>query len=401
MRARGVALLIAAFGLVVLVGGALYVWRVYLGREPEVTGSSVEAQSLHSDKPVWKAPQPKAKSKKVSDTERDEVLSRAQFWQQPDTPIEAVDFAKSGEAIPQVNCRFHVTELGGTTPKFDCHLENGELVRVKYGKTGEVPAEVATTRLLRALGFGADQVTYVERLHCYGCPKEPFSVMKAVEVTKAEALYKKLMLSYDDYEPFTWAAVERKFEGRAIETEKLAGWAMFELDKVQPAKGGAPRAHVDALRLFALFVAHWDNKSENQRLVCRSQDDWKEGQRCDRPFALLQDVGATFGPSKVDLEAWKAAPIWEDRGKCLTSMRKLPFNGATYGEAAISEAGRRFLADKLANLSERQIVDLFTTSRFDDAVGMMRRTAAITDWVTAFKARVRQIAEGPACPSMT
>jgi hypothetical protein len=393
--------LVACCLAVALVVGLLYTWRAYLGHDPDLSGSSVEAQSLDRERPVWQEPKPRPKAKKVSDKERLELLSRGQLWRQPDTAIETIDFAKTSEPLPYVNCRFHVTELGGTTPKFDCHLETGELIRVKYGKTGEVPAEVATTRLLRALGFGGDYMTYVERLRCYGCPEEPFSVMKAVEVTQAEALYKKMLLSYDDYEEFAWAAVERRFEGRPIETEKLAGWAMFELDKVTPAKGGAPRAHVDAIRLFALFVAHWDNKSDNQRLVCSSQDDWDEGKRCERPFMLLQDVGATFGPSKVDLEKWKTAPIWDDRAKCQTSMRALPFNGATYGEATISEEGRRFLAERLAKLSDRQITDLFTTSRFDDPVGLWRRTATITDWVSAFKERVRQIADGPPCRSTT
>ena len=75
------------------------------------------------------------------------------------------------------------------------------------------------------------------RLRCYGCPEEPFTVMKAVELTQAEKLYKSLMLSYDDYEDFEWAATERKFEGRPIETEKVSGWAMFELDKIDPKQG--------------------------------------------------------------------------------------------------------------------------------------------------------------------
>jgi hypothetical protein len=400
MRVRRRAV-IAGCGLLILAVGFLYTWKVFLGHDSDLTSSSVEAQSLRSDKPMWQEPRPKPKSKKVSDKERDELLSRAQLWRAPEAPIESIDFADAGKPIAQLNCRFRVTELGGTTPKFDCNLENGELVRIKYGKTGEVPAEIATTRLLRALGFASDSVTYVERLRCYGCPDEPFSVMKAVEITKAETLYKQLMLSYDDYEEFSWAAIERKFDGREIESDKIAGWAMFELDKLTPARGGAPRLHVDALRLFAVFVAHWDNKSENQRLVCVSQDDWDKNGRCEQPFLLLQDVGATFGPSKVDLEAWKAAPIWEDRSQCLTSMRQLPFNGATFGQARISEEGRRFLADKLAKLSDRQLTDLFTTARFDDPLGLFRRSSAIADWVSTFKARVRQISEGAPCPSTT
>ena len=104
---------------------------------------------------------------------------------------------------------------------------------------------------------------------------------------------------------------------RAIETEALEGWAFHELDQIDEAKGGAPRAHVDALRLMAVFIAHWDNKSENQRLVCLSQQDWPEGRRCEKPFAMLQDVGGAFGPRKVDLGGWQSAPIWGNRETCV------------------------------------------------------------------------------------
>ena len=192
-------------------------------------------------------------------------------------------------------------------------------------------------------------------------------MMKAVEITKAERIYKNLLLSYDEYEEFEWAMVERKFPARPIETEKLEGWAMFELDKVDAAKGGAPRAHVDALRLLAVFLAHWDNKSKNQRLVCLSQEDWKDGERCEQPFLLLQDVGATFGPSKVDLEEWKAATIWEDRATCRASMADLPYDGATFAPVHISEAGRRQLAGMLARLSDPQVTDLFAAATLRSA----------------------------------
>jgi hypothetical protein len=116
---------------------------------------------------------------------------------------------------------------------------------------------------------------------------------------------------------------------------------------------------------------------------------------------LLQDVGSTFGPSKVDLEAWKKTPIWANRASCLTSMKDLPYHGATYGEARISEQGRRFVADRLSKLSDRQVTDLFASSRFDEELGLLRRRSAIEDWVRAFKERVRQIVDGPPCPSTT
>ena len=393
---------LALCGIVLIVGGFWYVSANIFGRSGSTLGESrVAAQSSAGQESQWHPPKAKDKKAIVSAQERDRLLSGAQLWRAPSTPIERVSFAADPQAPDEIACRFTVSELGGTTPKFDCTLEDGEPIRVKYGKTGEVPAEVASTRLLRALGFGADSVTFVRKLRCYGCPEEPFTVMKAVELTQAEKLYKNLLLSYDSYEDFEWAAIERKFHGRPIETEQMAGWAMFELDKIDPRKGGAPHMHVDAIRLLSVFLAHWDNKADNQRLVCQDAFEPAKGETCARPFLLLQDVGSTFGPSKVDLEAWKKAPIWEDRTSCLTSMRELPYNGATYAEARISEEGRRFVANMLTKLSDRQLTDLFTSSRFDAALGLLRRHSTIAEWVDEFKERVRQIAEGPPCPSTT
>jgi hypothetical protein len=380
----------------------VYVYATLLGRGGSTLGeSAIEARSSAAEPIEWQSPQPKEAKAVVSAEDRDKLISRAQLWRPPTTPIEQASFAADARAPDEVHCRFMVSELGGTTPKFDCTLKDGEPIRVKYGKTGEIPGEVATTRLLRALGFGADHVTFVRKLRCYGCPEEPFTVMKAVELTQAQKLYKGLMLSYESYEDFEWAAIERKFDGRPIESENAAGWAMFELDKINPQNGGASRVHVDAIRLLSVFLAHWDNKADNQRLVCLTAVDPKKGETCAQPFLLLQDVGSTFGPAKVDLEAWRKAPIWEDRPTCLTSMRELPFNGATYGEARISEGGRRFVADKLGRLSDQQLTDLFTSSRFDDALGLFRRRSTIGEWVQAFKERVRQIADGAPCPSAT
>ena len=62
-----------------------------------------------------------------------------------------------------VPCRFKPGGVGGNTPKFDCELESGEKVRVKYGRDNpEVFAEVIATRLLSALGF-ADRPDVCDR----------------------------------------------------------------------------------------------------------------------------------------------------------------------------------------------------------------------------------------------
>jgi hypothetical protein len=287
--------------------------------------------------------------------------------------------------------------VGGTTPKFRCTLDDGTELRVKYGGAPEIPAETAATRLLSALGFGADGVTLVERLRCYGCPRDPFVTMKVVEGTGTRAVYERVR-DPGALREFTWVAVERPYDGRAIETSQEEGWAFFELESVDASKGGAPRAHVDALRLMAVFLAHWDNKAANQRLVCRAPD-WPEGVRCPEPFLLLQDVGATFGPHKVNLDGWEKAKLWDDRSRCTLSMRAMPHGGATFGSARVAEQGRRFLVDLLGQLSDAQLRELFSSARFDKQRGGLARPAPVSEWVRVFKQRVRTLSDGPPCPA--
>ena len=301
-------------------------------------------------------------------------------------------------ADPEFSCKFVISAPGGTTPKFDCELENGETIRIKYG-TGELPSEVAATRLLRALGFGADEVTLIERLHCYGCPLEPFMTLHAVNLTLSKPLYERV-IDYDKSRDMEWVARERKHPARAIKSDDVEGWAFFELDRVDPARGGAPRAHVDSLRLLAAFLAHWDNKPENQRLVCLT-DDWAEGSPCPRPFLMVQDAGAMFGPKKVDLEAWTASPIWKDRASCTITLDHLPYDGATFGKAQITEAGRQHLGRLLSQLSDAQLTALFSSARFDQHRAGFDGARPVRDWVNAFKTKVREITEGPRCPPLS
>jgi hypothetical protein len=332
----------------------------------------------------------------VSTRERGEAIARAQVWRAPTTPVGRALLGADRRAPSMIDCRFHFSDLGGTTPKFDCVLPSGKELRVKYGPGSEVPAEVAATRLLSALGFGADTVTLVERLRCYACPNEPFVTTKVVGVTRTQPLFERVV-DDDSYEQFEWAGIEQKFAARPIESESQKGWAFFELDSVDPSKGGAPRAHVDALRLLAVFLAHWDNKADNQRLVCLSES-WPEGTHCPEPFLLLQDLGSTFGPNRVDLDAWMSSKIWQDRKACMLSMEELPYGGGTFGPTRVSERGRRFLAKLLEQLSDAQLTELFTGARFDKPRNALKGSAPIADWVRAFKARVQTISEGSPCP---
>ena len=288
-----------------------------------------------------------------------------------------------------VECTFVSKPPSGTSPKFECMLRNGEVVKVKYGRNPELHAEAAATRLLAALGYAADRIYFVPMLRCYGCPRNPFIAMHLLAATHMAARFPAHGWSAG-YTDFEWPAVERAFEGAPVSANGEKGWGWWELKHVDPA-AGAGRAELDALRLLAVFLAHWDNKASNQRLAC-------VGDGCATPLLMLQDVGSTFGPSKVNLARWETAPIWLDRRQCTVSMRSLPYAGATFKDAAISEEGRQTIADALQTIRPEQVRGLFRGARFPEFHTATDDEQDLDAWSQAFANRVREVASGGPCP---
>jgi hypothetical protein len=324
---------------------------------------------------------------------REDALARARVWREPATPIGAADFRSDPpgpfQALDEIECRYQLKLTAGVTPKFHCVLRSGRVVKVKYGRANAEPrAELAATRLLSALGFGADRMYMMKRVRCVGCPVYPHPRW---------GLLNRLLARDSGHVDFEDVVVEDPMPGRSIEAGDKQGWAWYELEKVDPARGGASRAEIDALRLMAVFLADWDNKAINQRLVCLPGGDLPDG-GCNAPFAYLQDVGATFGPKGLDLEAWRATAIWADPATCRVSMKSLPFQGATFRDVLISEGGRRFLADELKQLRRPQVSDLFTAAGFADYVKASEAGRNVDNWVNTFEEQVRQIADRPPCP---
>jgi hypothetical protein len=350
---------------------------------------------------------------------RERALRRAQVWREPLVPIGSTRFGDnpSGSSTFPVNavvpCRFKPGGISGNTPKFDCEIESGETLRVKYGReNAEVFAEVIATRLLSALGFATDQMYVIDRIHCFGCPENPFASLQCLN---DGSTFEKCFAGVDysrarDFEP---VIIERQMAGRHIETRKDPGWTWEELTKIDPGAGGAPRAHVDALRLMAVFLSHWDNKSENQRLLCldsspttnaRTAAVKKTAKRdraidCRQPLAMIQDLGGTFGPFKLDLEGWQSTPIWAESATCRVSMRSLPYEGSTFPDVNISEPGRAFLAERLRQLRSTQVRDLFEGAGLARYAHKTDAAKNLDNWVEAFDEKVRAIVDHPGCPT--
>src|SRR5437867_1321661 len=243
--------------------------------------------SLASDKAARNPP------KKES---RAPVIARARVWEPVDIAAMDIKTGPTGHRAfafgEPVTCTYVKKVLPGKSPKFACRIDPDDEVKVKYGGTNaEVYGEVAATRLLWALGFGADHM-YSVKVICRDCPATLNGVIRGPH----EYL-------------FDPASIERKMPGAPYHPDD--GWSWEELDAVDESAGGASRAQRDALKLMAVFLRHTDTKPQQQRLLCvnETKQEFKaEGggpTACEHPFMLLNDVGLTFGRANAFNDATK------------------------------------------------------------------------------------------------
>jgi hypothetical protein len=310
------------------------------------------------------------------------TLRRAQVWAPTDVAAMDLRAGPTGEGsfTPEqtLTCDYVEKPSHGRSPKFACRLAPGDEIKVKYGRdNGEVYGEVASTRLLWALGFGADR-SYPVRVVCRGCP----SKIGEPTGTPRERLVPV-------------AAVERKMPGHDLVFGSTDGWAWPELDLVDEAAGGAPRSQRDALKLLAAFIQHTDSKAEQQRLLCLDPAKHGEAEPCGRPFLMIDDLGMTFGRastfnrdalSGVNFERWSETEVWKGHDGCVANIPKSATG--TLDNPVISEAGRAFLASLLTQLTDAQLRDLFEVARFNLRPRAPNKDqsppATIAEWVDAF-----------------
>jgi hypothetical protein len=310
--------------------------------------------------------------------------------------------------------------FGGKTAKFYCQIleptgkelvpvvkDNGDrqVIKVKYSPEGslnnEIYGEILGTRLLWALGFAADQMFYVDRVHCENCSKDPFQ---------------QRQVDQGSLVTFNAVAVEKKISGDELlspimvstgngGSKKIweAGVKFREMMENLPTTAKERQeqlARRDALRLLAVFMQHTDLKNDNQRFICKEKN--KKGQ-CVKPYMMIQDIGTSFGVrlknlklDKVHLQTWRDTPIWSAPAKCKAQLSSNPlFNMNIASEDSsmknpqISEAGRQFLATLLVNFSSKRdrVRDLFRAAHIDER----GRGESVEDWVDAFMIRVQQI----------
>ena len=334
----------------------------------------------------WSSAEAGAKDKPDA---RGSVIARAQVWSP--TNVAAADI-KAGppraDGFPfraTITCDYLPKQLSGASPKFPCRVGDEDELKVKFGGTNaEVYAEVASTRLLWALGFGADHM-YPVRVICRGCPQTLAGMSRG-----------------NDEWVFDPATVERKLAGREFPGDE--GWSWKELDAISEEAGGAPKAHRDALKLLAVFLQHTDSKPQQQRLLCLDEGSADSNDTtCTQPFMMVNDLGLTFGRANtfnlnekaMNLVDWSATPVWKDATSCVGNLPK-SFTG-TLENPVVSEEGRQFLARLLGQLTDAQLRDLFEVSRVTlrlrAPIKARSGFATIDEWVDAFKQKRAQITD--------
>ena len=277
----------------------------------------------------------------------------------------------------------------GTTPKFHCSVpgnvdEDGNLIRYKIKphfkgqpldkRNGEIYGEFLSSRFSKALGFFADD-EWVADVTCPDCQK---SLTKSFQGAS--------------FSPFQPAAGVELALARGIDVNcnnKDSGSLAETLTKL--LQNGAPRAEIDAFKLWLAFIDHGDTKSDNHKFACLSSKKNGNTRVCEPGEAVFYvgDMGSTFGFSsaserKARLDGWRSKkPIEVKDGVCTTTAKSV-------GDNRISEGGRKLLADGLQRLLDAEQRDKTITRVFEVSRNAERDRPA-TEWAAEFVRKASMI----------
>lgn len=336
--------------------------------------------------------------------ERDRAEKTAKVYREPDPGYDPVlgynptngprpgapPVDENGRAKP-INCVANKDESpgAGTTPKFHCSVpgvtdEDGKQVRYKIKphfkgqspdkRNGEVYGEFLSSRFSKAVGFFADD-EWVADVTCQDCEK---------------SLTKKFQGA--PWSPFQPAAGVELPLGNGIDVNcDHKSYGALDKSLKTLADNGAPRAEIDAFKLWLAFIDHGDTKADNQSFSCLKSEKNGDTRVCEPGQAVyyVSDMGSTFGysassESKARLDNWrKKDPIKVSDGHCSA-------NAKSVGDTNISEAGRKLLADNLQRLLDAEQQNQ-TISRVFAASRNAERDRPAAEWTTEFVRKARMI----------
>ncbi len=340
-----------------------------------------------------------------STEERARAEKTALVWREPDPGYDPVlgynpangprrgspPVGSDGIAKP-INCVANKDEKpgAGTTPKFHCSVpgnkdDDGQLIRYKVKphfkgqstdkRNGEIYGEFLSSRFSKALGFFADD-EWVANVTCNDCEKSltkgfqgaswnPFQPAAGIELSLAKG-------------------IDVKCNGK--DSGSLSGTLQTLL------QSGAPRAQIDAFKLWLAFIDHGDTKTDNHKFACLDSQKNPDNTRTCKPgqaVFYVSDMGSTFGYSsssekKAKLSTWKGKdPIKMSGGHCTTTAKSV-------GDTSISEAGRSLLATQLQRLLAAEAQNQ-TITRVFAASRNAERDEPPAAWTTEFIRKAKTI----------
>jgi hypothetical protein len=276
----------------------------------------------------------------------------------------------------------------GTTPKFHCSVagvkdDDGNLIRYKIkphfkGQTpdkrnGEIYGEFLSSRFSKALGFFADD-EWVADVNCPDCEK---SLTRSFQGA-----------SFSGSQPA--AGIELSLaRGLDVDCNNKDSASLADtLTKL--LQSGAPRAEIDAFKLWLAFIDHGDTKTDNHKFAClKSKKNGDKTRTCEEPVFYVSDMGSTFGYSrssenKAKLDVWKKKdPIEVNGGSCTATAKSV-------GDTHVSEAGRRLLANGLQHLLDAEKRNR-TITRVFEASRNAERDQPASKWTAEFERKARLI----------
>jgi hypothetical protein len=297
---------------------------------------------------------------------------------------------ETGRAKP-INCVANKDESpgAGTTPKFHCSIpgntdEDGNLIRYKVKphfkgqstdkRNGEIYGEFLSSRFSKALGFFADD-EWVADVTCPDCQN---SLTKGFQGAS--------------FSPFQPAAGVELPLARGIDVNcNNKDSASLAETLTNLLQNGAPRAEIDAFKLWLAFIDHGDTKTDNHKFACLNSKKNGNARTCEAGEAVyyVGDMGSTFGFSsasekKARLEGWRSKkPIEVKDGVCTTTAKSV-------GDARISEGGRKLLADNLQRLLDAEQQNK-TITRVFEASRNAERDRPPAEWAAEFVRKARMI----------
>jgi hypothetical protein len=337
--------------------------------------------------------------------ERARAEQKAKVWAEPDPGYDPVlgynpaagprkgapPTDDNGLSAP-IKCVANKDETpgAGTTPKFHCSVpgvvdDDGALIRYKVkphfkGQTkdkmnGEIFGEFLSSRFSKALGFFADD-EWVADVTCPDCEK---SLTRGFQGAS--------------FSPFQPAAGIEMALARGIDVKcnnKDSGALAQSLQKL--LESGAPRAEIDAFKLWLAFIDHGDTKTDNHKFACLDSAKNDDGTRTCKPgqaVFYVSDMGSTFGyasssEKKATLAVWRGKdPIKVSGGQCTTTAKSV-------GDANISEAGRQLLAGNLQRLLDAE-KENGTITRVFRASRNAERDRPAEEWTSEFLRKANTI----------